>query len=52
MLARFVSTTRLQGNVYIYDIIRIQIRHQCDQMARMFIQYFAIYNNKNLPNCI
>ena len=23
---------------------------QCDQMARMFVQYFTIYNNENLHN--
>ena len=25
---------------------------QCDQMARMFIHFFVIYNNENLPNCM
>ena len=24
--------------------------NQCDQMARLFLQYLAIYNNENLPN--
>ena len=24
--------------------------NQCDQMARMFVQYLAVYNNENLPN--
>ena len=24
--------------------------HQCDQMASLFFQYFAIYNNELLPN--
>ena len=23
---------------------------QCDQMAWLFVQYLAIYNNENLPN--
>ena len=23
---------------------------QCDQMAKIFIQYLAIYNNESLPN--
>ena len=26
------------------------ILHQCDQMARLLLQYLAIYDNKNLPN--
>ena len=28
------------------------VHNQCDQMARMFIQYFAIYNNENSSNSI
>ena len=27
-------------------------REQCDQMARWFVQYLAIYNNESLPNII
>ena len=27
-------------------------KNQCDQMARSFAQYLAIYSNKNLPNSI
>ena len=23
---------------------------QCDQMARLCVQYLAVFNNKNLPN--
>ena len=29
----------------------LSLKH-CDQMARLFVQYLAIYNNENLPNGI
>ena len=25
---------------------------QCDQMARLFVQFLVIYNDENLPNSI
>ena len=30
----------------------VDSREQCDQMARLFKQYFARYNKKLLPNSI
>ena len=37
----------------IYNKLQLrtdQRRYQCDQMTRLYVQYLAIYNTKNLPN--
>ena len=34
------------------DVQFLSTCFQCDQMTRLFVQYLAIYNNKNLPSSI
>ena len=43
---------RMQKFGFIFFIF-VQICHeQCEQIARLFVQYLAIYRNKHLPNTI
>ena len=38
-------------NFYVYNL-QILGHNQCDQMARLFVQYLAIYSNENSSNAI
>ena len=40
----FLNVRTSLGTTYL------QLAHQCDQMAKSFVQYLAIFNNVNLPN--
>ena len=33
-------------------LIENRLCDQCDQMARLFLQFWAKYNNENLPNSV
>ena len=44
-----MNVTFILNILYLKDQLQSK---QCDQMARLFILYLAIYKNENLPNSI
>ena len=41
----------LWADLVVYNLLFTkELDEHCDQMARLFIRYFAIYNREELPN--
>ena len=47
-----IQTKQMLNGLDTNFLFHLKSLNQCDQMARLFVQYLAIYNNVNLPKSI